>query len=226
MERSKPVSVVLIDDFPLFRKAMADVLSATGEFQIVGQTGEGDIALGLASLGPDIIVMSLEAEEYSALDLLKEIKYRHPATRVVMVMSSADSSGRLMQAIRLEANGYLLRTISPGEFLEQLRKTALGGMASSEKVTSALAEKLRGDSYVVEDDRRITELTAREQDVLGYLATGISNMELSQLLGISEGTVKVHVKHMLKKLKFRSRVELAVWAAENGFKVKPNEGGG
>ena len=93
-------------------------------------------------------------------------------------------------------------------------------------MTSALAEKLRGDSYAVEDDRRITELTAREQDVLGYLATGISNMELSQLLGISEGTVKVHVKHMLKKLKFRSRVELAVWAAENGFKVKPSEDGG
>ena len=147
MDRSKLITVVLVDEYPLFRKAMADLLNATGEFQVLGQTGEGDTALGLSSLGPDIVVMSLEAEEYSALDLLKEIKYRQPATRVVMVMSSADSSGQLMRAIRLEANGYLLRTITPSDFVEQLRKTAQGGMAVSEKVTSALAEKLRGDSY-------------------------------------------------------------------------------
>ena len=204
MDRSKLISVVLVDEYPLFRKAMADLLNATGEFQVLGQTGEGDTALGLSSLGPDIVVMSLEAEEYSALDLLKEIKYRQPA----------------MRAIRLEANGYLLRTITPSDFVEQLRKTAQGGMAVSEKVTSALAEKLRGDSYAVEEVRRVSELTSREQDVLGYVAAGISNLELSKCLGISEGTVKVHVKHTLKKLKFRSRVELAVWASEHGFKVK------
>ena len=81
MDRSKLISVVLVDEYPLFRKAMADLLNATGEFQVLGQTGEGDTALGLSSLGPDIVVMSLEAEEYSALDLLKEIKYRQPATR-------------------------------------------------------------------------------------------------------------------------------------------------
>ena len=125
-----------------------------------------------------------------------------------------------MRAIRLEANGYLLRTITPSDFVEQLRKTAQGGMAVSEKVTSALAEKLRGDSYAVEEVRRVSELTSREQDVLGYVAAGISNLEISKCLGISEGTVKVHVKHTLKKLKFRSRVELAVWASEHGFKVK------
>ena len=179
MDRSKLITVVLVDEYLLFRKAMADLLNATGEFQVLGQTGEGDTALGLSSLGPDIVVMSLAAEEYSALDLLKEIKYRQPAT-----------------------------------------KTAQGGMAVSEKVTSALAEKLRGDSYAVEEVRRVSELTSREQDVLGYVAAGISNLEISKCLGISEGTVKVHVKHTLKKLKFRSRVELAVWASEHGFKVK------
>lgn len=220
MERSKPVTVVLVDEYPLFRKAMADLLVSTGEFQVLGQTSEGDTALGLASLGPDIVVMSLEAEEYSALDLLKEIKYRQRNTRVVMVMSSANSSGQLMRAIRLDANGYLLRTISPSDFIEQMKKTAKGGMAASEKVTTALAEKLRGDTYAIEEVRRVSALTSREQDVLGYVASGISNLEISKRLGISEGTVKVHVKHTLKKLNFRSRVELAVWAAEHGFKVK------
>lgn len=220
MERNRPVSVVLVDEYPLFRKAMADLLVSTGEFQVLGQTSEGDTALGLASLGPDIVVMSLEAEEYSALDLLKEIKYRQRNTRVVMVMSSANSSGQLMRAIRLDANGYLLRTISPTDFIEQMKKTANGGMAASEKVTTALAEKLRGDTYAIEEVRKVSALTSREQDVLGYVASGISNQEIAKRLGISEGTVKVHVKHTLKKLNFRSRVELAVWAAEHGFKVK------
>ena len=220
MERNRPVSVVLVDEYPLFRKAMADLLVSTGEFQVLGQTSEGDTALGLASLGPDIVVMSLEAEEYSALELLKEIKYRQRNTRVVMVMSSANSSGQLMRAIRLDANGYLLRTISPTDFIEQLKKTANGGMAASEKVTTALAEKLRGDTYAIEEVRKVSALTSREQDVLGYVASGISNQEIAKRLGISEGTVKVHVKHTLKKLNFRSRVELAVWAAEHGFKVK------
>lgn len=220
MERNRPVSVVLVDEYPLFRKAMADLLVSTGEFQVLGQTSEGDTALGLASLGPDIVVMSLEAEEYSALELLKEIKYRQHNTRVVMVMSSANSSGQLMRAIRLDANGYLLRTISPTDFIEQMKKTANGGMAASEKVTTALAEKLRGDTYAIEEVRKVSALTSREQDVLGYVASGISNQEIAKRLGISEGTVKVHVKHTLKKLNFRSRVELAVWAAEHGFKVK------
>lgn len=220
MERNRPVSVVLVDEYPLFRKAMADLLVSTGEFQVLGQTSEGDTALGLASLGPDIVVMSLEAEEYSALELLKEIKYRQRNTRVVMVMSSANSSGQLMRAIRLDANGYLLRTISPTDFIEQMKKTANGGMAASEKVTTALAEKLRGDTYAIEEVRKVSALTSRELDVLGYVASGISNQEIAKRLGISEGTVKVHVKHTLKKLNFRSRVELAVWAAEHGFKVK------
>lgn len=220
MERNRPVSVVLVDEYPLFRKAMADLLVSTGEFQVLGQTSEGDTALGLASLGPDIVVMSLEAEEYSALELLKEIKYRQRNTRVVVVMSSANSSGQLMRAIRLDANGYLLRTISPTDFIEQMKKTANGGMAASEKVTTALAEKLRGDTYAIEEVRKVSALTSREQDVLGYVASGISNQEIAKRLGISEGTVKVHVKHTLKKLNFRSRVELAVWAAEHGFKVK------
>ena len=198
MERNRPVSVVLVDEYPLFRKAMADLLVSTGEFQVLGQTSEGDTALGLASLGPDIVVMSLEAEEYSALDLLKEIKYRQRNTRVVMVMSSANSSGQLMRAIRLDANGYLLRTISPTDFIEQMKKTANGGMAASEKVTTALAEKLRGDTYAIEEVRKVSALTSREQDVLGYVASGISNQEIAKRLGISEGTVKVHVKHTLK----------------------------
>ena len=124
-----------------------------------------------------------------------------------------------MQAIRLDANGYLLRTISVTEFVEQMRKAVSGGMAASEKITSALAERLRGDAFTIDDGRRASALTQREQDVLCCVSAGLSNHEISEQLGIREGTVKVHVKHVLKKLNFRSRVEVAVWASERGFKL-------
>ena len=218
MDKRLP-SVVLIDEYPLFRKAMSDVLISTGEFQVLGQTGDVKVALSLASLGPDIIVISLEAESFQALDLLKEIKYRQPNSKVVMIMNSANQSGQLMQAIRLDANGYLLRTIRVTEFVEQMRKAVSGGMAASEKITSALAERLRGDAFTIDDGRRASALTQREQDVLCCVSAGLSNHEISDQLGIREGTVKVHVKHVLKKLNFRSRVEVAVWASERGFKL-------
>ena len=138
MDKRLP-SVVLIDEYPLFRKAMSDVLISTGEFQVLGQTGDVKVALSLASLSPDIIVISLEAESFQALDLLQDIKYRQPNSKGVMIMNSANQSGQLMHAIRLDANGYLLRTISVTEFVEQMKKAVSGGMAASEKITSALA---------------------------------------------------------------------------------------
>ncbi len=212
-------TVLLIDEYPLFRKAMADVLTASGDFQVLGQTAEQETAMSLVALGPDLIVMALEQEGFDTLGFLREVKQRYPNTRVVMMMRSADQAAFLMQAIRLDANGYLLRTISAPEFVDQLYRACHGGMAASEKVTSALAERLRGE-HIAQDEGRATDvLTQREYAVLCCIASGYTNKDISDYLGIRDGTVKVHVKHVLKKLNFRSRVEVAVWASERGYKL-------
>ena len=218
MDKRKP-SIVLIDDYPLFRKAMADVLSAGNEFQVVGQTSDEKIALSLIGLKPDIVLIDLDATRFHALNLLREIKYRHPNCRAVMIMNSAQNSTGLMQAIRLDASGYLLRSIPIDEFVDQIRVVASGGMATSEKITSALAEHLRTGSLQQTESNITQILTRREFDVLCCLASGLSNREIASYLAITDGTVKVHVKHLLKKLKFRSRVEAAVWASERGYKL-------
>lgn len=212
-------SVVLVDDFPMFRKAMADILTATGEFQVLGQTGDQKVALGLASLKPDLILLTLHSETLAPLDLLKDIKLRQPDARVIVLLSNLDEIELLMEAIRLDANGYLLRTISVSEFVKEMRKAAAGDMAASEKITSALAERLRAKETMDTGGRATEMLTNREYDVLCCISSGLSNKEISEYLGIRDGTVKVHVKHVLKKLNFRSRVEVAVWAAENGYKL-------
>ncbi|MDO5530642.1 LuxR C-terminal-related transcriptional regulator [Sutterella sp.] len=215
-------SVVIVDDCPLYRKGIADVLTASAYFQVLGLTGDEKTALSLISLKPDIVIIDLDAKEFSPLNLLREVKYRLPTCRAVMMMSSANNSNNLMQAIRLDANGYLLRNIPIDEFLEQIEIVSQGGMAASEKITSALAEHLR--SGTIEDvDNNITQLlTKREFEVLCCVAAGLSNSEIATFLDITDGTVKVHVKHLLKKLKFRSRVEAAVWAAGHDYRI-PDE---
>ncbi len=214
-------TVVLIDEYPLFRKAMADLLTASGDFQVIGQTSDHATALGLLALQPDLIVMNLEQEGMDTLQFLSDVKAHNPSIRVVMMMRHVDQSSRLMRAIRGTADGYLLRTVSPPEFVDQLYKACHGGMAASEKVTSALAELLRKEQIDEESGTGglFERLTRREFAVLCCLASGDTNRDVAKRLEISEGTVKVHVKHVLKKLNFRSRVEVAVWATEHGYKL-------
>ena len=221
MDKRK-VSVVLVDDYPLFRKAMADVLSATGEFSITGQTSEENTALSLVSLLPDLAILELDGRSHSSMELLKEIKKRSPSTRVVMLLNSEESASALMEAIRQDVNGYLLRSEPIDEFVRQIREVAAGRMATSEKITSALAEHLRTGTLHTED-RSTKLLTRREIDVLVCVATGLSNREIARYLKITDGTVKVHVKHLLKKLRFRSRVEAAVWGSEHGYRIPPEQ---
>lgn len=221
MER-KLSTVVLIDEYPLFRKGMADVLTASGDFQVLGQTADEATALSLVALGPDLVVMNLQQEGFDTLRFLQEVKTRQPQTRVVMMLTSPDQASLLMQAIRQDANGYLLRTIPAPEFVEQLYRACHGGMAASDKITSALADRLRGEQAPTDSDRNFNKLTKREYNVLCCIASSYTNKDISERLGISDGTVKVHVKHVLKKLNFRSRVEVAAWASEHGYKISEN----
>ena len=214
-------TVLLIDEYPLFRKAMADVLLASGNFQVLGQTSDQYLASNMLALEPDVIVMALEAEGFDSLAFLREVKAKLPNTRVVMMLRSVDQASLLMQAIRMDANGYLLRTISPPEFVNQIYIACHGGMAASDAITSALAERLRGE-HIAPDEVNATDiLTQREYAVLCCIAAGLTNKGISERLGIRDGTVKVHVKHLLKKLNFRSRVEVAVWASERGYRLNP-----
>ena len=148
-----------------------------------------------------------------------------PSCRTLMLLNKAESSQVLMQAIRLDANGFILRTVSTDEFIDQLKLVHSGGMAASDKITAALADHLRTRvQKKPAKDPSITQLlTNREYEVLCCVASGLANREIAQVLKITDGTVKVHVKHLLKKLKFRSRVEAAVWASEHDFRLSPDQ---
>lgn len=217
-------NVLIIDDMPIFCRGLRDILDDTDDFNVLGATGDEQTGLGLATLQPDITLVHLEARTFDALHLIDEIKTRAPRCRIIVTMHSEASASLLMRAIQHEANGYLLRTISIDEFLSELRAAAQGGMAASEKLTSALAEQLRNTTSTTVNDQNVSQLlTRREYQVMRCIATGLLNHEIATKLGISEGTVKVHVKHLLKKLKVRSRIEAAVWGAERGHGLTEEE---
>ena len=134
--------VVLIDDYPLFRKAMSDVLTASGEFQVIGQTSDPKIVQTLALLNPQLVVMAMDVEAYNPVELLTYLKSVNADMKVVMIVNDPNDSDKLLKPLRQEVNGYLLRTMEASEFIEQLNRTLMGGFAVVDKITSVLARML------------------------------------------------------------------------------------
>lgn len=214
---SSPSTILVVDDHPLFRKGVAQLLSMDPSFKVVGEAGTFEEAVRVArETDPDLTLLDLNMKGGSGLEILAALKDEDPARRVVMLTVS-DAPEDLMAAIRAGADGYLLKDMEPEDLLARVRESLEGRTVISEGLNTALASALRDEAR--SDRRDLRELTDREQDVLRCVAGGLSNKMIARELNITEGTVKVHVKHMLKKLGFRSRVEAAVWATERGFRM-------
>jgi two-component system nitrate/nitrite response regulator NarL len=146
----------------------------------------------------------------NGLEILKAIREEEIDSRVLMLTVS-DNEEDVLTALRLGADGYLLKDMEPEDILKSIHKAAQGTLVISDHLTQLLAKALRGDDRLKEKDP-ISSLTAREKEILQCITRGQSNKQIANVLNISEGTVKVHVKHLLKKLDLHSRTEAAVWA--------------
>jgi len=202
-------SVMLVDDHPLLRKGLRQLLAFEEELQIVAEASSGAEAIVLANeLDPDLIILDLNMQGMDGHQTLKKLRDDGVTSRIVMLTVS-DSNEDVIKAISLGADGYLLRDSDPDELLEQIKKAVHGKMVLSEAVNAALADAIRRPVEKPATD--LSQLTNREQEILELIAKGRSNKLIARELDISDGTVKVHVKHLLKKLNLRSRVEAAVW---------------
>ncbi|MBA2779691.1 two-component system response regulator NarL [Billgrantia kenyensis] len=211
-----PASILIIDDHPLLRRGVAQLLELEDDLELVGDTGEPQQGVRLAAeLDPDMILLDLNMPGMDGIQTLKALRESGFAGRIVMFTVS-DNEEDLVAALRGGADGYLLKDMEPEEMVRQLRQAALGRMVVSESLTALLAEALR-NQRTAPATPDIHSLTQREREILRELAAGLSNKLIARKLDISEGTVKVHVKHLLKKLNLRSRVEAAVWAVQEGI---------
>ncbi|CAI08102.1 two-component system response regulator NarL [Aromatoleum aromaticum] len=208
-----PQSVVIIDDHPLFRKGLIQLLRTVPGFRLVAEAADGKEGIAhILHLRPDLLLLDLNMKDMSGLEVLKFVRQADLDTRVVMVTVS-DAAEDLVAALRAGADGYLLKDMEPEQMVEALQAAAAGRIVVSDALTHLMAAALRQEKRP--DSVTDAGLTEQEQRILERIAAGLSNKLIARELGIAEGTVKVHVKHVLRKLNFRSRVEAAVWAVAN-----------
>lgn len=210
MNLSEPQTILIVDDHPLFRKGVIQLIQAAPEFRFVGEAASGRQGIQLAhSLHPDMILLDLNMQDMNGVEVLKAIKDAELDARVIMLTMS-DHAEDLMAALQAGADGYLLKDMEPEDLMRQLGEAARGKITISERLTQLLMTSLREKNRPTS----VTEagLTEQENRILEHLIAGKSNKLIARDIGIAEGTVKVHVKHLLKKLNLRSRVEAAVWA--------------
>jgi two-component system nitrate/nitrite response regulator NarL len=203
-------TLLVIDDHPLFRKGVADLIAMDPALTVVGEAASGEEGLAKAkALQPDLILLDLNMKGMDGIETLKAIKEAELDSRVIMLTVS-DNEENVVAALRAGADGYLLKDMEPEDILQRLGQAAAGRLVISDNLTELLARALCEEPHPRDEDA--AGLTDRERQILDLVAQGLSNKHIARQLDITEGTVKVHVKHLLKKLNLRSRVEAAVWA--------------
>ncbi|MCW8828082.1 MAG: two-component system response regulator NarL [Gammaproteobacteria bacterium] len=208
-------TVLAIDDHPLFRKGVGDLIEMEPSLTMIGEAASGEEGLEKAAqLQPDLILLDLNMKGMDGVATLKRLRELEVEARVIMLTVS-DNEADVVAALRAGADGYLLKDMEPEDTLEYLRQAAGGKLVISERLTELLAHALRSEGSHPGSAEQ-AELTERETQILALIAQGLSNKMIARKLDITEGTVKVHVKHLLKKLNLRSRVEAAVWAVNEG----------
>jgi len=210
---SENTRVLVIDDHPLLRKGVCQLLELTDGFTVVGEAASGREGIELAKqLDPDLILLDLNMKGINGLETLRTLRDMGVDSRIILLTVS-NAPEDLIAAIRAGADGYILKDNDPDDILALISNAMQGQTAISPELASLLAAALREES--MSDQRSHASLTERETAILKCLAAGKSNKLIARELDIMESTVKVHVRNLLKKLKFRSRVEAAVWAVAN-----------
>lgn len=210
--------VLLIDDHALFRVGLEGLLERRG-IEVVGAVGSGREGLRLAqTTKPDVILLDLRMPEMHGLEILKRLRDKTPQVPIVMLTTSSAESD-LVESLRSGARGYLLKDMEPDDLVITLRDIVEGKTVIAPGLTGVLAKVVKeGDARKAPDERSPFEsLTPRELEILCHLAEGQSNKVIARNLHISDGTVKLHVKSILRKLGVHSRVEAAVMAVEHAI---------
>jgi len=210
--------VIVVDDQVMVRAGIAAVLDAEDDLEVVGEAGDGAAAVELAArVRPDVVLMDIRMPGMDGLTATARLTAADDPPRV-LVLTTFHSDAYVYDALRAGASGFLLKDARPADLLAAVRVVAGGEAMLSPEVTRRLIDRFgAGGLAPPPDPGRLAGLTPRERDVLAALATGLSNAEIAGRLGISVGTVKVHVNSLLAKLGVRDRVQATIVAYDTGL---------
>jgi two-component system, NarL family, nitrate/nitrite response regulator NarL len=210
-----PVRLLVVDDHTLFRRGLVALLAGDATLAVVGEASDaGEAVRQAAALQPDVVLLDNHLPGATGIQALPGLKEAAPHARVILLTVSEDEAD-LQAALRGGAHGYLLKTID-GDLLAQAIHRSMRGepVVSAEmtgKLVSAFQTAATAPAPAAVDP--LSQLSAREQQVLEQIALGASNKEIARALAIAETTVKIHVQHILRKLDLTSRVQAAVVAS-------------
>ncbi|NBI12786.1 response regulator [[Haemophilus] felis] len=200
---TETIDVLIIDDHPLMRKGIRQLLELETHFNIVGDVGSGSEGINLAlQVQPDLIILDLNMKGLSGLDTLEILRSEGVDARIV-VLTVSDAKSDIFALVDAGADGYLLKDTEPDILLQQINALARGEVVFSDSVKQALLDRSSSSTP-------LDCLTEREISVLRLVATGLSNKQIANQLFISEETVKVHIRNLLRKLNVHSRVAATV----------------
>nr|WP_261769110.1 response regulator transcription factor [Rhodococcus sp. B10] len=216
-----PITVLIVDDQELMRMGLTMVLDAQDDLSVVGEASDGASALAkVDELKPDVVLMDVRMPGIDGVTATSRIVESNSEARV-LVMTTFDLDEHVIGALKAGASGFLLKDTPPEDLVSAIRSIAGGDAVVSPKVTRRLLGRfISGDTTPTRDPAMLDALTDREREVLGLLATGLSNAEIAGSLVLSEATVKTHVGRVLTKLGLRDRVQAVVLAYETGL-VRP-----
>ena len=220
------IRVSIIDDHALFRRGVADIVRESHGFELFAEYSSGPTFLdSLMHHVPDLILLDLHMPEMNGLSVLQQLRqqYHHPR---VIVLTASDEEHDVIEAIRFGANGFLHKDSLPEQIEQALHQVMQGNTVMNADGINILAQEIRHraqhtqrneiDRSVSEASQKLlAEMTQREQETLKLIAKGLNNKLIARELGISDGTVKVYVKNLLRKLNLHSRLELSVWVHQH-----------
>jgi len=212
----KQMSAVIVDDHTLFRTGLNELLTRRA-LNVVGMTGNSLEATQLVvEKKPDIVLLDLRMRELNGIEVLEQIREVLPLQCVVILTTSIEEAD-LLRALELGAAGYLLKDMDPDDFVKLLHQAYSGETVVAPDLTGLLARAAVSKTRPAETESNplmVYGLTPREMDILRHIALGESNKDIARSLGIVDGTVKLHVRAVLKKLGVQSRVQAAVLAVQ------------
>ena len=208
--------ILLIDDHALFRIGLQELLQRRG-LSVVAALGDCQEGIErVANELPEVVLLDMRMPDMSGIEVLKELRQRQLTMPVAILTTSRDEKD-VIDSLQNGAQGYLLKDMEPDDLITALNDIVQGQTVVANELTGILAKAVQGENPESTPETVLDELTPREKEILCHLAEGQSNKVIARNLGISDGTVKLHVKAILRKLDVHSRVEAAVIAVEQNL---------
>jgi len=219
------IRILVVDDHPLFRQGLRDVLQSEDDIEVVGEASNGQEAIDLThALQPDALILDINLPGSNGLQVTRQLRAEHCTSAVVM-LTAYDDAEQVLHAFRAGGSAYCPKDITPHKLVQILRQVVQGHYVVGDHIfdqeglqgwLDTSVEKA-GRSYVDDSREAFSPLSPREMEILQYVTRGLSNKEIAVSLGISHQTVKNHMTAILHKLGVEDRTQAAVYALRRGW---------